>query len=57
MQIDVIRKDSMNQAHGWDLFESEAALFPPVSSVLQRPCSSPYPIYFDDFLRDSDLGE
>lgn len=57
MQINVIRKDSMNQAHGWDLFESEAALFPPVSSVLQRPCSSPYPIYFDDFLRDSDLGE
>jgi hypothetical protein len=61
MQIDVIRKDSI-QASGMDIFESEffeseAELFPPVSVVPSKAHLSPYPVYFDDFLRDSDLGE
>lgn len=57
MQIDVIRNDSMIQASGMDIFESEAELFPPVSVVPSKAHFSPYPVYFDDFLRDSDLGE
>jgi len=57
VQIDIIRKDSMVQAPGMDLFESEAALFPPVSVVPPQAHLSLYPVYFDDFLRDSDWGE
>jgi hypothetical protein len=57
MQIDVIRKDSMIHASGIDIFESEADLFPPVSVVSSKSHLSPYPVYFNDFLHESGLGE